>query len=81
MSNAHTNQETQAQGSYISLAASITAKFKCCVSMDTHETHEHNHAHNTGIQPTPQEEDSEDVEITMLEAVELPEKNAKDRGL
>ena len=40
-----TNQETAARGSYISVAASITAKLKCCNT----ESHDRNTAvtHNT----------------------------------
>lgn len=80
MSSPVTNQETQAQGSYISLAASITAKFKCCISSDTHETNQHNHAHNTGTQPL-EPITEQDVEISVGEDDAPPLKNAKEPGL
>ena len=61
-----TNQDTEARGSYISIAASITAKFKCCINGDTHLT-EHTRAHNTTVEPTNEDPD-DDVEITTVES-------------
>ena len=70
-----TNQETAARGSYISLAASITAKFKCCISSDTNTTTETNtHARNHGValerpKDPPQDvgEDGEDIPVVVME--------------
>lgn len=61
----NTNQETAAQGSYLSIAASITAKFKCCLAVtETTSVMETNtHARNTGRLETPKSEPEEDAEI------------------
>ena len=66
MSTPQTNQETQAQGSYLSIAASITAKFKCCMSLTetTMVTETNTHARNTGRLEMPRSEPEEDAEIS-----------------
>lgn len=68
MSTPTTSQETSSRGSYLSIAASITAKFKCCISGDTVYI---NDAHNVE-NPTPkvisEVEEGENLNI----AIELP---------
>lgn len=72
-----TNQETSSRGSYLSVAASITAKFKCCISMDTNDITEHNRAHNTNSQPTKEDSDEEIPIEEALDVVGELEKNAE----
>lgn len=44
-----TNQETAARGSYISVAASITAKFKCCNTDSSDRNTAITHNTDTGL--------------------------------
>ena len=83
MSNTNTNQETSAGPSYISVAASITAKFKCCLSFSETNTTNENQSRNIegachrmvaglGLEtpsPPPQEDQDLDAPITMEEAL------------
>lgn len=63
----NTNQETAAHGSYLSIAASITAKFKCCLALTetTTVTETNTHARNAGHSVVPQSEPEEDLEIAI----------------
>jgi hypothetical protein len=63
----NTTHEIQARGSYISVAASITTKFKCCITGDTHTTnHTNPRNRETGLQQHDgQEYDENDVEIAI----------------
>lgn len=53
MSTQDPSQDTRSQASYISVASSIAAKFRCCIAGDTIVTTTHTHAHNVGIQQEP----------------------------
>ena len=82
MSTPINQQETEARGSYISVAASITARIKCCIGGDTtttsHDTFTVNTHSNNGVITPKEEEEGDDVEIS-LEPIE--QKNSEDRGL
>lgn len=72
MSSPVTTQETSSRGSYLSVAASITAKFKCCVSMDeTHTTHTQAHNTNADQPPIAKSTSTESIDLEMaLETLE-----------
>lgn len=65
MSTQDPSQDTRSQASYISVASSIAAKFRCCIAGDTIVTTTHTHAHNSTVPPQEPDAGSEPLPVIV----------------